>query len=182
MPWQISQDSKSDHDDCGNPQPDRAFPQRRNFFSSDTRQKMSREEVADDWQRDDEERVQDECLAPMSVKQLVCRPQPAAARTIPAGDHVKKAARIEMVGGRIQPEQSHAPRQCGNNTAPDEYRAVASHFTQLRRYCRRRQWNADFTSGLHNTISTQIPMGNPTQQHGEMHGTMEIIVAVITIP
>jgi hypothetical protein len=40
--------------------------------------------------------------------------------------------------------------------------------------------NAALTSGFTSCTSAQMPMGNPTYQHGETHGTMAMIVAAIT--
>ena len=118
----------------------------------------------------------------MTVEQLMRRPQSPAAGAVPSGHHAKETARIETIRGRIEPKENRAPRQRRGETAPEKNRAATPHLTHDRRRHARRQWNADFTSGLHNTMRTQMPMGNPTQQHGEIHGTMEMIVAVMTIP
>ena len=119
----------------------------------------------------------------MAVQQLVRGAQATAAGAIPAGNRVEETAGVKTVQRWVEPEQNCDRGQCNRSaTAPEKDGAATPHVTHDRRHRARRQWNADFTSGLHSTIKTQMPIGNPTQQHGEMHGTMEMIVAVMTIP
>src|ERR1043165_8098597 len=40
-------------------------------------------------------------------------------------------------------------------------------------------WNAPFTSGFISTTKAQMPIGQPIRQHGETHGTMAMMEAVI---
>lgn len=120
----------------------------------------------------------------MTVQQLMCGAQATAAGAIPAGYHVKETARIETIRGGIDPKENRAARQGGNETAPQKDRAATPHLMDDWRHRARRQWNADFTSGLHKTIRTQMPIGNPItqQQLGVKQGSMERIVAAMTKP
>ncbi len=56
----------------------------------------------------------------MTVEQLMRRSQSTAAGAIPPGNHVKETARIETIGGRIEPKENRARRQCNSQTAPEK--------------------------------------------------------------
>jgi len=46
----------------------------------------------------------------------------------------------------------------------------------------RAQWNALLTSGFISTTRAQMPIGRPSKQHGETHGTIAMMLAAIAKP
>lgn len=90
-----------------------------------------------------------------------------------------------MFGG-IEAKQDHTDhghdKSRGEVTHPRKLPSAFGMDYDWRSGGRRGQRKADFTSGLARITRIQIPSGNPIQQQDEVQGSIERIVAVITIP
>ena len=182
VPWNIAQHAKDNHnhrtdEDCGG-----GGKKGQKLPTGAFLRKHEQRNDSGEGNRHDEEGVKRKGFRDVAVQELVGRPQSTAAGAIQAGGHFEKTAWIKSVLGGIEEEKKERTDQAGRSSNPNETNAAARPFPLNWRNPSHRQLNADFTSGLARTIKIQMPIGKPTQQQDEVHGSIERIVAVITSP